>query len=81
VVLRVRNGGPPIPPGELPNLFEAFKGPRDGRASQGLGLGLYIVKEIVRAHGGTVEVTSTAEDGTTFACVWQRRPAVRAAAG
>lgn len=31
-----------------------------------LGLGLYIVREIVIAHRGTVEVTSTAEEGTTF---------------
>jgi signal transduction histidine kinase len=81
VVLRVRNGGPPIPPTELPTLFEAFKGPRDRRATQGLGLGLYIVKEIVRAHGGTVEVTSSAEEGTTFACIWRRPAALRAAAG
>jgi signal transduction histidine kinase len=80
VVLRVRNGGPPIPAEDMPSIFEAFKGPRPHRATQGLGLGLYIVKEIVRAHGGTVEVTSNAVEGTTFSCIWQRPPAVRAAA-
>jgi two-component system sensor histidine kinase/response regulator len=79
VVLRVRNGGPPIPADDLPTLFEAFKG-RDRRNTQGLGLGLYIVKEIVRAHGGTVEVTSTADEGTTFSCIWQRPSELRAAA-
>jgi two-component system sensor histidine kinase/response regulator len=80
VVLRVRNGGPPIPPEDLPTLFEAFKGQRKGRTTQGLGLGLYIVKEIVRAHGGKVEVTSSADEGTTFACIWQRSAVLRAAA-
>jgi two-component system sensor histidine kinase/response regulator len=76
VVLRVRNGGPPIPPEELPILFEPFnKGQSGGRRTEGLGLGLYIVKEIVRAHGGTVQVQSSASEGTTFACVW-RRPTV-----
>jgi signal transduction histidine kinase len=73
IVLRVQNGGPPIPTDELPTLFEAFsKGPRHAGRTEGLGLGLYIVKEIVRAHGGTVEVTSSAEAGTTFCCVWER---------
>jgi len=79
IVLRVRNGGPAIPVEALPTLFEAFKSQRLGRRTEGLGLGLYIVKEIVRAHGGTVQVSSSAEEGTTFACVW-RRPAVPRAA-
>jgi signal transduction histidine kinase len=79
ITLRVRNGGPPIPADQLPTLFEAFgKGP-NGRRTEGLGLGLYIVKEIVRAHGGTVQVTSTSDEGTTVACVW-RRPEVVATA-
>jgi signal transduction histidine kinase len=77
VVLRVRNGGPPIPAEELPTIFEPFRqGPGPRRKTEGLGLGLYIVKEIVRAHGGTVQVQSTADEGTTVACVWGR-PAVR----
>jgi signal transduction histidine kinase len=77
VVLRVRNGGPPIPAEELPTIFEPFfKGPGPRRRTEGLGLGLYIVKEIVRAHGGTVQVRSTSTEGTTFACVWDR-PVVR----
>jgi two-component system sensor histidine kinase/response regulator len=79
VVLRVSNGGPPIPADQLPTIFEAFKNPGERRHTQGLGLGLYIVKEIVRAHGGTVEVTSNENQGTTFACIWQR-PAVRCTA-
>jgi signal transduction histidine kinase len=50
------------------------------RRSEGLGLGLYIVREIVRAHGGTIQVKSSQEEGTTFACVWARAAAGRRAA-
>jgi signal transduction histidine kinase len=63
-VLEVHNVGPPIDPGLLPTLFDPFR--RGQRSANGLGLGLYIVREIVRAHHGTVEVASTPADGTTF---------------
>lgn len=70
VVLEVHNAGEPIPPELLPRLFEPFhRGPSEaasGAAHDGLGLGLYIVQQIVRAHGGSVEVRSTSRDGTTF---------------
>ena len=36
------------------------------RSSTSMGLGLYIVKEITRGHGGTIDVVSSAEAGTTF---------------
>jgi signal transduction histidine kinase len=64
--LTVWNAGTQIPPEMLPVLFEPF---RRGAASRGrgLGLGLYIVKQIVTAHGGDIDVHSTAENGTTFA--------------
>jgi signal transduction histidine kinase len=63
-VLRVHNEGAPIPQGALLTLFEPFKkaNPKTG----GLGLGLHIVREIIRAHGGTVTVHSSPADGTTF---------------
>jgi signal transduction histidine kinase len=67
VTLEVHNEGPPIPEALLPVIFEPFRGTAAGRGRpRSLGLGLYIVQEIVRAHGGTVEARSTAEDGTTF---------------
>ena len=44
--------------------------PAGGAKARGVGLGLYIVREIARAHGGTVEVRSTATDGTTFEMQW-----------
>jgi len=55
-----------IPSEELATLFEPYRrGPQGGQQTRGLGLGLYIVRELVRAHGGTIEATST-EAGTTF---------------
>ena len=66
VTLAVHNGGV-VPPSLLPTLFDPFRGTRQRReASRGLGLGLYIVREIARAHGGSVEVSSQADVGTTF---------------
>jgi signal transduction histidine kinase/GAF domain-containing protein len=67
VKLEVHNWGPAIPPDVMPVLFEPFhRGRLADRSPWGLGLGLYIVQQIVAAHGGTVCVESTAEHGTTF---------------
>jgi signal transduction histidine kinase len=65
VVVEVHNHGS-IPPPMLPTLFDPFRTTRQrsGQAS-GLGLGLFIVREIVRAHGGSVDVTSSEVEGTT----------------
>ena len=76
VTLEVHNEGPPIPEALLPVIFEPFRGTAAGRGRpRSLGLGLYIVQEIVRAHGGAVEVRSSAEDGTTFRVRLPRGPA------
>jgi signal transduction histidine kinase len=70
VVLEVNNRGTPIPPELLPVIFDPFRrGEQDRgelRRPRGLGLGLFIAKAIVDAHGGSVEITSTPEEGTTF---------------
>jgi signal transduction histidine kinase len=67
MVLRVKNQGPPIRAELLPVLFEPFRtGAPESRSQHGLGLGLYIVQQIVLAHQGTVDVASTAHEGTTF---------------
>jgi signal transduction histidine kinase len=63
VVVTVHNGGQPIPREQLATVFDAFK--HVNGAQSGLGLGLFIVREIVHAHEGTVAVTSSAE-GTIF---------------
>ena len=69
VALSVHNHGAPIPSSVLPHVFEPFRrGAAGGTAERGgsVGLGLFIVREIVRVHGGTVEVTSEPHRGTTF---------------
>ena len=61
VVLRVANRGAPIPKESMPSLFDPFRrAAGDDKAR--LGLGLYIVAEVVRRHGGTVGVASTDEE-------------------
>ncbi len=75
IVLEVSNQGEPIPASVLPRLFEPLeRGTQKDQASRSIGLGLFIVKSIVLAHGGTVEVRSTASEGTTFAVWLPRRP-------
>lgn len=63
VEIGVRNRGLPIDPAIAPHLFERF---RRGSRGEGLGLGLYISKGIVEAHGGRIWVESTPEGRTTF---------------
>jgi PAS domain S-box-containing protein len=65
VHIRVHNKGVPISSELLPVLFQPFRR-GDGDRPRGLGLGLYIVQQIVIAHGGSIDVTSTLEEGTTF---------------
>jgi phosphoserine phosphatase RsbU/P len=65
-VLAVHNQGVPIPESLLPHIFDPFRRATDSRRSGGLGLGLYIVQQIVLAHGGTIAVRSTEAEGTTF---------------
>jgi signal transduction histidine kinase len=74
VVLSVHNEGAPIAPERLGTLFEPLQRARGevDKAGHSIGLGLYIVKQVVDAHGGTVSVESTAEAGTTFT-VWLPR--------
>ena len=64
-VVEVRDDGPGIPPGLLPDVFDRFaRGDSSrGRTAGGTGLGLAIVKGVVEAHGGTVAVSS--EPGRT----------------
>jgi PAS domain S-box-containing protein len=66
--VEVHNEGPPIPEQLLAGIFEPFRRAVQGDAhpTSGLGLGLFIVQEIARSHGGTVEVSSLAGRGTTF---------------
>ncbi len=61
VLVRVENHGTPIPADAIPQLFEPFGRLAVPRGREGgIGLGLFIAREIARAHGGDVEVTSDA---------------------
>src|SRR6266550_2764994 len=62
LVIRVIDTGRGIPPEELPRIFDRF---HKGRDSHGSGLGLAIAQTLVKAHGGTIGVTSTVGRGTT----------------
>ncbi len=76
VLFEVHNHGLPIPEELLPQIFEPFRrGESTGELTRtSLGLGLYIAQDIVRAHGGSLSVKSTAEEGTTFRVCLSRRP-------
>ena len=63
----VHNTGAPIPVEQLATLFEPMT--RGSSRGEGIGLGLFIVREIARRHGGDVVVRSTAEDGTAVEVV------------
>lgn len=67
-VVEVADRGPGIAPEHLPRLFERFFQTDGGGSGRGgLGLGLFIAKEIVEAHGGTIEARSVPGEGATFA--------------
>lgn len=73
VVLSVQNMGAAIDPSRLRAMFDPAQhfairsaSERSGSDADNLGLGLYIAREIVTAHGGTISVTSTALEGTSF---------------
>jgi signal transduction histidine kinase len=72
IVLTVANSGQPIPADALQVIFEpliqlrAAESEPSEHSKTSLGLGLFIVREIVRGHGGTIGVESSAEDGTVF---------------
>ena len=76
VVVSIHNNGVPIPSGALEGIFDALV--RSGESedadmqSNNLGLGLYITKEIVDAHGGSIKVSSSEKHGTTFTARFPR---------
>ncbi len=68
-ILTIRDTGAGIPADELPRLFERFhrvEGTR-GRSHEGTGIGLALVHELVRLHGGEIKVDSAVDQGSTFA--------------
>ena len=72
-VLTVADTGPGIPPDELPHIFERLWRGRAAEQIAGSGIGLALVRETVRNHGGTIEAVSPPGEGTTITV---RLPAV-----
>lgn len=66
VLLSVADNGPGIPPEEQKRIFDRFYRGDASRSSLGSGLGLALVKSIVRAHDGTITVKSDGNNGSTF---------------
>jgi len=68
VALRVADTGVGIPAADLPRMFERFHRVKNARARthEGTGIGLALVQELARLHGGTVDVESREGQGTTF---------------
>ncbi len=73
VDLRVEDHGIGIHPADLSRIFEQFERGASGRGRSGLGLGLYITRQIVTAHGGRIEVASRLGEGSVFRVVLPRR--------
>jgi len=71
VSISVSDRGPGIPPSEVPHLFEAFYRGRRARERQvrGSGLGLSLVQQIAREHGGRVEVKTNPGKGSRFSLI------------
>jgi signal transduction histidine kinase len=66
VDVSVSDQGIGIKPAELDQLFQPFARKRPQRVGPGLGLGLYVAREIARAHKGDLSVSSNADQGSTF---------------
>jgi PAS domain S-box-containing protein len=69
VIASIADTGPGIDSAELPLLFGKYHRGSTGRNVEGTGLGLFIVKALVEAHGGHIEVQSAPERGASFSVV------------
>jgi signal transduction histidine kinase len=66
VEMSVHNFGKPIPEEEISSLFKEYRRARASHGKVGWGLGLTVIQGITEAHGGSVSVTSSEKEGTTF---------------
>lgn len=78
IVITFHNHGTPIPPELHATIFDPLvrgQSPSKPRRPGSIGLGLYIAREVAAAHGGTIDVQSSAQAGTRFIVRLPRRPA------
>jgi len=78
IIVDVHNFGNPIPKDKQQSLFDPYQRgalpKEEAMRSDGLGLGLYIARQIMRAHNGEITLASD-ENGTTFCTCWPRHKA------
>lgn len=74
VELSVKDRGIGIEPGDLSRIFDQFERGVTSRGRSGIGMGLYITRQIVHAHGGEIDVSSRPGEGSEFRVVLPRRP-------
>ena len=65
-IIEVRDQGPGLPDGQIARMFERFERGTSMRHYAGLGLGLYVVRQITEAHGGEVTAENSAGGGACF---------------
>jgi hypothetical protein len=68
-VVQVRDRGPGVPEDQLSRIFERFERAASKRHYGGMGLGLYVARQIVEAHGGTIAAANAIDGGACFT-VW-----------
>jgi signal transduction histidine kinase len=66
VLLNVRDQGPGIPTDKLAEIFERYAHPLSSKVNLGMGLGLYITRGLVDAHGGAIEAENTRRKGASI---------------
>src|SRR6185503_13323741 len=65
-IVEVRDSGPGIPEPELPRIFDRFERAASARHYGGMGLGLYVVRQIAEAHGGSIDAANAPGGGACF---------------
>ncbi|MCB0317677.1 MAG: HAMP domain-containing histidine kinase, partial [Bdellovibrionales bacterium] len=74
--IEVRDTGEGMEPSEVNKIFERFSRLEKHGAIAGSGIGLFVVKNIVNAHGGSIQVTSKVGEGTTFGISFPSDPPI-----